>query len=114
MEWLARQSWCNGKVAMWGGSYAGFDQWTVAKEFPAHLATIVPAAAAHPGVDFPFQYNIFYPYDMQWLTFTSGRTGNDKTFGNDAFWSAKGKSMYKGGRLGFGEKEADRATKTST
>lgn len=94
-EWFAKQSYCNGKIAMWGGSYAGFDQWTVAKEFPAHLASIVPAAAAHPGVDFPFQYNIFYPYDMQWLTFTSGRTGNEKTFGNGPFWSAKTREMYK-------------------
>src|SRR6476619_7392797 len=68
-EWFAKQSYCNGKVAMWGGSYAGFDQWAVLKEFPAHLVTIVPAAAAYPGVDFPFQYNIFGPYDMQWLTF---------------------------------------------
>jgi putative CocE/NonD family hydrolase len=94
VEWFAKQPYCNGKVAMWGGSYAGFDQWTVAKEFPPHLATIVPAAAAHPGVDFPFQYNIFGPYDMQWLTFTSGHTGNEKTFGNDAFWTAKAKGMY--------------------
>jgi len=31
VEWLARQPWCNGKVAMWGGSYAGFDQWATAK-----------------------------------------------------------------------------------
>ena len=95
VEWFAKQAYCNGKVAMWGGSYAGFDQWTVAKEFPPHLTTIVPAAAAHPGVDFPFQYNIFYPYDMQWLTFTSGRTGNEKTFGNDEFWTSKAKGMYK-------------------
>jgi uncharacterized protein len=95
VEWFAKQSYCNGKVTMWGGSYAGFDQWTVAKEFPPHLATIVPAAAAHPGVDFPFQYNIFGSYDMQWLTLTSGRTGNQKTFGNDEFWTAKSKAMYK-------------------
>ena len=47
-EWFAKQSYCNGKVTMWGGSYAGFDQWATAKEFPPHLATIVPAAAAHP------------------------------------------------------------------
>jgi len=94
-EWFAKQSYCNGKVAMWGGSYAGFDQWTVAKEFPPHLATIVPAAAAHPGVDFPFQYNIFYPYDMQWLTFTSGHTGNSKSFENDPFWAAKARELYK-------------------
>ena len=94
VEWLARQSYCNGKVTMWGGSYAGFDQWTVLKEFPPHLVTIVPAAAAHPGVDFPFQYNIFGPYDMQWLTFTSGVTGNANLFGNGAFWSSKSREMY--------------------
>jgi putative CocE/NonD family hydrolase len=93
-EWFAKQSYCNGKVTMWGGSYAGFDQWSVAKEFPAHLATIVPAAAAHPGVDFPFEYNIFYPYDIQWLTFTSGHTGNSNTFGNEAFWNQKAREMY--------------------
>src|ERR1700722_5265494 len=28
VEWLAKQPYCNGKVTMWGGSYAGFDQWT--------------------------------------------------------------------------------------
>jgi len=94
VEWLAKQPYCNGKVSMWGGSYAGFDQWTVLKEFPPHLVTIVPAAAAHPGVDFPFQYNIFGPYDMQWLTFTSGVTGNGKLFGDSGFWSAKSREMY--------------------
>lgn len=94
VEWLAKQPYCNGKVTMWGGSYAGFDQWTVLKEFPPHLATIVPAAAAHPGVDFPFQYNIFGPYDMQWLSFTSGVTGNTSLFGNSAFWTSKSREMY--------------------
>src|SRR6266480_4252783 len=94
VEWLAKQPYCNGKVTMWGGSYAGFDQWTVLKEFPPHLATIVPAAAAHPGVDFPFQYNIFGPYDMQWLTFTSGATSNSSLFGNSGFWAAKSREMY--------------------
>src|SRR6202171_1856948 len=94
VEWLAKQPYCNGNVTMWGGSYAGFDQWTVLKEFPPHLATIVPAASAHPGVDFPFQYNIFAPYDLQWLTFTSGVTGNGSLFGNSGFWSSKAREMY--------------------
>jgi uncharacterized protein len=94
VEWFAKQPYCNGKVTMWGGSYAGFDQWTVLKEFPPHLATIVPAAAAHPGVDFPFQYNIFAPYDMQWLTFTSGVTGNGNLFGSSSFWASKARELY--------------------
>ena len=60
VEWLAQQPYCNGKVSMWGGSYAGYDQWATAKEFPPHLATIVPVASPYAGVDFPMQYNIFF------------------------------------------------------
>jgi uncharacterized protein len=89
VEWLARQPWSNGKVAIWGGSYAGFDQWATLKEFPPHLATIVPAAAAHAAVDFPFFANVFFTYDMQWLTFTSGVTGNEHLFGESPFWTGK-------------------------
>jgi uncharacterized protein len=94
VEWLAKQTWCNGKVAMWGGSYAGFDQWSTLKEFPPHLATIVPAAAAHPAVDFPFFHGIFTSYVIQWLTFTSGVTGNTNTFGNSEFWKSKFTDLY--------------------
>jgi uncharacterized protein len=46
VEWLAKQPFCDGKVAMWGGSYAGFDQWATAKELPPHLATIVPRGSS--------------------------------------------------------------------
>ncbi len=94
VEWLARQPWCNGKITMWGGSYSGFDQWTVLKEFPPHLATIVPAAAAHIGTDFPFVNNIFAPYDIQWITFTSGVTPNAKLFGGASYWLGKFSQMY--------------------
>jgi hypothetical protein len=79
---------------MWGGSYAGFDQWTTLKEFPPHLATIVPAAAAHAGVDVPMFHNVFTSYFIQWLTFTSGVTGNINTFGNSAFWTQKFTDLY--------------------
>lgn len=94
VEWLARQPWCNGKVTMWGGSYAGFDQWMTLREAPEHLATIVPVASAHAGVDFPMFKNIFGPYIEQWLTFTSGVTGNDHLFGESSFWISKFTEMY--------------------
>ncbi len=86
VEWLAQQPYCNGKISMWGGSYAGYDQWATAKEFPPHLATIVPVASPAAGVDFPARNNVFAPYDMQWLTFTSGHTSQDRLFADDAFW----------------------------
>ncbi len=80
VEWLAQQPFCDGKVAMWGGSYAGFDQWATAKEMPPHLSTIVPAAAAHPPLDYPSLDNIGEMYDMQWFTFTSGKAGQVNLF----------------------------------
>lgn len=95
VEWFAKQPWSNGKVAMWGGSYAGFDQWATLKEFPPHLATIVPAAAAHAGVDFPFESNCTSLYLMQWLSFTSGVTGNARLFGEDSFWLSKWRELYR-------------------
>lgn len=94
VEWLAKQSWSNGKITMWGGSYAGFDQWTTLKEAPPHLATIVPAAAAYAGADFPFFKNIFSSYIIQWLSYTSGVTPNLKLFGEGSFWADKFHQLY--------------------
>jgi uncharacterized protein len=95
VEWLAQQPFCDGRVAMWGGSYAGFDQWATAKEFPSHLATIVPAAAAHPGLDYPSYNNVGETYDMQWFTHTSGRVGQQNLFADSKFWRTKFLGAYK-------------------
>jgi len=94
VEWLAQQPWSNGKITMWGGSYGGFDQWSTLKEFPPHLATIVPVASAFPTVDFPFSRNIYFSYNMQWLTFTSGSASNAQLFGDSSFWIEKFTQMY--------------------
>jgi putative CocE/NonD family hydrolase len=95
VEWLAQQPFCDGKVAMWGGSYAGFDQWASAKELPPHLATIVPAAAAHPPLDYPSFQNVGETYDMQWFTLTSGRAGQQNLFADQKFWRTKFLDAYK-------------------
>ena len=95
VEWLARQPFCDGKVAMWGGSYAGFDQWATAKELPPHLGTIVPAAAAHPPLDYPSYLNVGETYDVQWFTHTSGRASQQNLFGDSKFWRTKFLDAYK-------------------
>ncbi|HEV8331156.1 MAG TPA: CocE/NonD family hydrolase [Steroidobacteraceae bacterium] len=89
VEWLASQPYCNGKVAMWGGSYAGYSQWAVAKEFPVHLATIVPAAAPCFGVDFPIRSNVASPYLLQWLSLVAGKTLQDDVFADRPYWSGR-------------------------
>jgi putative CocE/NonD family hydrolase len=95
VEWLAQQPFCDGKVAMWGGSYAGFDQWATAKGLPPHLATIVPAAAAHPPLDYPSLQNVGEMYDMQWFTYTSGKASQMNLFGDSKFWRTKYLDAYK-------------------
>jgi len=102
VEWLAKQPWSNGSVAMWGGSYMGYDQWATAKEFPPSLKTIVPAAAAMPSMDFPFYKNIWYPYDMQWIMYTGGVTSNLNLFSETSFWIEKFREVYKS-HLAFDE-----------
>jgi putative CocE/NonD family hydrolase len=98
IEWLTRQSYCNGKVAMWGGSYAGHNQWAAASQIPSHLVTIAPVASSYLGFDFPLRNNVFSGYMMQWLTLVSGRAAQDTIFGDSRFWNRAFQRWYESGR----------------
>jgi uncharacterized protein len=89
VEWIAKQAYCDGQVAMCGGSYGGLDQWNTARELPPHLATIVPVASPFIGVDFPLRNNVASPYWMQWLTLVAGRASQEKIFADQSFWNRK-------------------------
>jgi len=89
VQWLATQPFCDGKVAMWGGSYSGYVQWAATKELASNLRTIVPVAAPFRGGDSPLRNNIFSPYTVQWLTLIAGRALQDKIFADRSFWSAQ-------------------------
>ncbi|WP_397535865.1 CocE/NonD family hydrolase [Roseateles sp.] len=60
VEWIARQTWCDGAVGMDGASYVGMTQLAAAAERPPHLRCIVPCV---PSVDFfreiPYMGGIF-------------------------------------------------------
>src|SRR5262249_59924342 len=77
------------------GSRRGIKKGAQAKELPSHLGTIFPAAAAHPGLDYPSPQNVGITYDMQWYTFTSGRAGQQNLFGDQKFWQTKFLDAYK-------------------
>ena len=94
IEWIAAQPWSNGKVGMMGGSYGGFNQWTIVKEFPPHLVTIAPTAAAHLGIDFPAEGEVTGSYLIQWLSFVSGHTANANLFADGGYWTDKFRQMY--------------------
>jgi putative CocE/NonD family hydrolase len=45
IEWISKQPWCNGDIAMWGGSYWGLTQWRAAIAQHPNLKAIVPGFA---------------------------------------------------------------------
>jgi uncharacterized protein len=97
IEWLAQHPCCNGKVAMGGGSYSGFNQWATAMQAPPHLAAIMPRCASYPGLDFPIRNNIGEQYTIQWLAYTAGKTLQSNHFGDLRYWSQIYSDRFKAG-----------------
>ena len=73
VEWVAAQSWCNGDVAMFGGSYTGQNQWTTAAAHPPHLRTIIPAVSAMGGLA-PGAGGIPIDHQFTWGMLTAGKS----------------------------------------
>lgn len=72
IDWLSRQAWCDGQVAMYGGSYSGANQWTAAKSGHPGLKTITPWGAGCPGVDVGAGGIPFIGH-LSWHLLTGGR-----------------------------------------
>jgi uncharacterized protein len=75
IEWIARQPWSNGQVAMLGGSYKGTAQWLAARERPPHLTCLFSQS---PAGDFfnevPYSGGAFQTrWAMSWPLMVSGR-----------------------------------------
>lgn len=66
IDWISKQSWCNGSVGMFGGSYTGYSQWATAKNIHPALKTIVPQVAVMPGYDFPMENNVPLSHILIW------------------------------------------------
>jgi putative CocE/NonD family hydrolase len=66
IDWISKQSWCNGKVGMFGGSYTGFVQWSTLKKVHPALKTIVPQVAVMPGFDVPMENNVHLTFTLGW------------------------------------------------
>jgi putative CocE/NonD family hydrolase len=98
INWISQQPWCDGQVAMYGGSYLGFTQWAAAKVLPAALKTIVPAAAAIPGQGLPMENNIFLNANYAWPFFVSNARYNDDAAYEAQDWFAINQQWYQSGR----------------
>lgn len=106
LRWAQRQPFSNGRHAMWGASYGGFNQWMGAARKAPGLAAINPAASVYPGWDFPMIGGISYPYAATWTSFTLGRMANFPLFNDAVFWRAMFTDVLQRG-LAF--KEIDQA-----
>ncbi|MEM9388195.1 MAG: CocE/NonD family hydrolase [Pseudomonadota bacterium] len=90
IDWIRRQPWSDGRIAMRGGSYRGMTQWMTARHCPDALVTLIPTASAYPGEDFPrVGPHGTYAYLTRWLALTHGRTGNTQLFSDDEYWERK-------------------------
>lgn len=84
VEWCAAQSWSNGNVGTFGGSYPGRIQWLTAVLRPPHLrAMFVAVSPSDPFVETPT--GTPGPFHLCWLHYVSGRTNQPMGAVN---WSA--------------------------
>jgi putative CocE/NonD family hydrolase len=98
IDWISKQSWSNGKVGMYGGSYSGFAQWAAAKHLHPALKTIVPYAAAIPGLGLPMENNVFLNANYQWSFYvTNNKYVDDAVNDDNQRWRNMRNNWYESG-----------------
>ena len=98
IAWIERQPWSDGRVGMYGGSYDGFTQWSVARRPPAALRTIVPWAANNPGNGLPMENNVVLFANYAWPFHVTNDKGMDfVVYGDRERWSALNGRWYASG-----------------
>jgi len=99
IDWIIKQPWSNGKVAMFGGSYNGFTQWASTKNLHPALKTIVPSASAAPGLDVPMTNNVVMSFVFPWTYYVSNNKYlDDGDYNNIAFWDSVNTKWYAMGK----------------
>ena len=89
INWIAAQSWSDGQVGMFGGSYDGFTQWAAAKHAPKALKSLMPSVAVAPGIDSPMQGGIFQNFQYSWIPYvTGGKLDDDAVYGDFQRWNS--------------------------
>lgn len=67
VEWIAKQDWSTGKLAMIGGSYDGTTATATAVMNPPHLTTIVPEAAISRWYEYAYSGGIRYSWTNKFI-----------------------------------------------
>ncbi|WP_339144207.1 CocE/NonD family hydrolase [Pseudoalteromonas galatheae] len=99
IDWLSKQTWVDGRVGMFGGSYDGFTQWAAAKYTHPALKTIVPYVANNPGNGLPVENNIFLLVNYAWAFYTTNNKTLDKEiYADRERWGSLNDKWFKSGK----------------
>lgn len=102
IDWIARQAWSDGRVAMLGDGYSGYAAWAAARRRPAALKAIATIAPMAPGIDFPMAGQIFRNAMVRWAQEHALaeplQAGIDADASPDAMWQALDARWYRGNR----------------
>jgi putative CocE/NonD family hydrolase len=104
IDWIAQQSWSDGRVCMLGDGYSGYAAWAAARLRPAALKAIATIAPMAPGIDFPMAGQIYRNAMVRWAQEHTNaeplRADADATATAqpDAAWQALDARWYRGNR----------------
>lgn len=98
IDWISKQPWSNQKVGMYGGSYNGFTQWAATKKMHPALKTIVPSAAAAPGLDVPMTNNVAMSFVFSWTYYVGNNKLLDEADYNNPQWNDLDNRWYQSGK----------------
>ncbi|NVM88518.1 CocE/NonD family hydrolase [Variovorax sp. SG517] len=102
IDWIARQPWSDGRVAMLGEGYSGYAAWAAARRKPPALKAIATIAPMAPGIDFPMAGQIFRNAMVRWAQEHALaeplHAGIDADAGPDAVWQALDARWHRGNR----------------
>jgi putative CocE/NonD family hydrolase len=99
IDWISKQDFSDGRVAMYGGSYLGFTQWAATKHMHSALKTIVPSVANNPMQGLPMENNIFITPNYQWPFYVmNNKTLDNKVNNNRDYWNKAINDWYVSGR----------------
>lgn len=99
IAWIAKQSWSDGRVGMYGEGYSGFTAWAAAKRKPPELRAITTSVPTAPGIDVPMGGGIHQSSAYRWsLCMTSSKDSVVLSCDDDAPWRALDEAWYVSGR----------------
>jgi len=97
IEWVTKQPWSNGRVAMHGSGYSGYVAWSATKKLPAALKAIVTSDPVAPGVDLPMSGNIFLNSSYRWA-YEVTREREEKNPVPESRWRELDEDWFRSGR----------------